>query len=115
MKKIFEIFLEDLKNISKSKMAIVILIGIIFIPGIYAWLNIDSNWGPYDNTGNIPVAIVNNDEGTTILGETVNIGNEMEKSLKENNGMKWIFTDFQDAKENVEAGKYYGAIIVPKD
>ena len=53
-------------------MAIVIILGICFMPGIYAWLNIASNWGPYDNTGNLPLAIVNKDKGTTILGESVN-------------------------------------------
>lgn len=65
MKKIIEIFKNDIKNLTKSKMAIMIIIGIIIIPGIYAWLNIDSNWGPYDNTGNLPLAIVNEDKGIT--------------------------------------------------
>ena len=115
MKKIIEIFLDDLKRIKKSKMAIVILIGLLFIPGIYAWLNIDSNWNPYDNTGNIPVAIVNKDSGATIFGETINIGNELETSLKSNTGMKWVFTDYKDAKNGTDKGKYYGAIVIPED
>ena len=85
-------------------MAIIILIGIIFIPGIYAWLNIDSNWEPYDNTGNIPIAVVNNDKGTTILEEKVNIGDSIENSLKENDGMKWIFTNEKEAKQKVNQG-----------
>lgn len=115
MKQIIEFFLDDLKRISKSKMAIVIIIGMIFISGIYAWLNIDSNWGPYDNTGNIPVAIVNQDEGTIILDEKINIGDQLEKKLKNNKDMKWIFTNKENAKKKVEQGKYYGAIIIPKN
>ena len=73
----------------------------LIIPGIYAWLNINSNWGPYDNTGNIPVAIVNQDEGTVILGEKLNLGNEIENSLKDNKGMKWIFTNYKDARKKL--------------
>ena len=115
MKKIIEIFTNDVKNLLKSTMAIVIILGICFIPGIYAWLNIASNWGPYDNTGNLPLAIVNNDEGTTLLGENVNMGKEMEESLKDNDAMKWIFTDEEDAKLKVDQSKYYGAIIIPQD
>lgn len=115
MKKIFEIFTNDVKNLLKSTMAIVIILGICFIPGIYAWLNIASNWGPYDNTGNLPLAIVNKDEGTTLLGENINLGKEMEESLKENDAMKWIFTDEEDAKLKVDQSKYYGAIIIPQD
>lgn len=115
MKKIIEIFKNDLKNLTKSKMAIMIIIGIIIIPGIYAWLNIDSNWGPYDNTGNLPLAIVNKDEGVSILGQEVNVGDKIEDSLKENKAMKWIFTNEKNAKKNTKEGKYYGAIIIPKN
>lgn len=115
MKMIIQIFTNDVKKLLKSKMAIVIILGICFIPGIYAWLNIASNWGPYDNTGNLPLAIVNKDEGTNLLGENVNMGKEMEESLKENDAMKWIFTDEEDAKLKVDQSKYYGAIIIPED
>ena len=115
MKKIIEIFKNDIQSLLNSKMAVVIILGIIIIPGIYAWLNIDSNWGPYDNTGNLPVAVVNNDEGVTLLGEKISIGDEIEKSLKENNSMKWVFTDEKTAKEKVEEGAYYGAIIIPEN
>ena len=115
MKKIIEIFKNDILKLSKSKIAMLIIIGIVFIPGIYAWLNIDSNWGPYDNTGNIPIAVVNKDEGVKIMNETVNMGNEITNALKKNNAMKWIFTDEKDAKANVKKSKYYGAIIIPKN
>lgn len=115
MGKIIEIFKNDVKNLTKSTIAVIIILGICFIPGIYAWLNIISNWGPYDNTGNLPIAIVNKDEGTTILGENINIGKEMEETLKSNNAMKWIFTDEDNAKLNVDNSKYYGAIVIPQD
>ena len=114
MKKILEIFKNDVKKILKSPMAIIIILGIMIIPGIYAWLNIDSNWGPYDNTGNLPIAVVNKDKGTNLLGENINVGNEIENSLKNNDGMKWIFTDENEAKTKVEEGKYYGCIIIPE-
>ena len=48
-----------MKKVWKRKIAVIILIGLLFIPGIYAWLNIDSNWNPYDNTGKLPIAVVN--------------------------------------------------------
>ena len=67
MKQIIEIFKNDINNIKKSKIAIIILIGLVIIPGIYAWLNIDSNWNPYDNTGNLPIAIVIKDKGVTMF------------------------------------------------
>lgn len=115
MKEIFKVFKRDLTRIKKSKMAIVILIGMIFIPGIYAWLNIDSNWDPYDNTGNIPIAIVNKDEGVDLLRENINIGDSLTEKLKSNSTMKWVFTDEDDARKKVESGEYYGAILIPEN
>lgn len=115
MRTIFQIFKNDLKSLSKSVAAIIVVIGIIIIPGIYAWLNIDSNWSPYDNTGSIPIAVVNKDQGATIIGEDINMGNNISNSLKENNSMKWVFTDEASAIKSVEESSIYGAIIIPEN
>ena len=115
MKTIFEIFKNDLKSLAKSAMAIIVVVGVIFIPGIYAWLNIDSNWNPYDNTGNIPIAVVNKDKGATLAGTDFNIGDNITDSLKENDDMKWTFTDEASAKASVESSDVYGAIIIPEN
>lgn len=114
MKNIFRIFIDDFKRLIKNKIAIGITLGVIFIPGIYAWLNIDSNWDPYGNTEHIPIAVVNEDQGTTILGEDINIGQEVEQTLRQNHNMKWIFTDEANALASVEKGDYYAAMIIPK-
>ena len=115
MNTILQIFKNDLKSLSKSTMAIIVVIGIIIIPGIYAWLNIGSNWSPYDNTGNIPISVVNQDEGATIANSDFNMGNSIADSLQENDDMKWIFTDEESAMKDLEASNIYGAIIIPKD
>lgn len=115
MKKILEIFKQDVSAILHNRFAVIIVLGILIIPGIYAWLNIDSNWEPYSNTGNIPIAVVNKDTGTTVLGEKINLGDEIEDALKDNDAMKWTFTDEEDAKERVERSDYYGAIVIPEN
>ncbi len=115
MSEIFRIFKQDIKKIFGSKIAVLILVGMIFIPGIYAWLNIDSNWDPYDNTGNLKIAVANKDEGTTIISNEVNIGDELVENLKKNNAMNWIFVSEDEAKTGVENGEYYGAIILPSN
>lgn len=115
MKEIFDIFKNDVKKICSQKFTIIIILGIMIIPGIYAWLNIDSNWNPYDNTGNLPIAIVNKDQGMNFLGTDINMGKLLEDSLRENNAMKWIFTDEQTAKSYVDESIYYGALIIPEN
>lgn len=115
VKCIWNVFKTDIKKIFRRKIAVVILGGLLIIPGIYAWLNIDSNWNPYDNTGNLPIAIVNKDQGVTMMEEQLNMGDLMVKSLKENDAMKWIFTDEQTARENIDKSIYYGEIVIPED
>jgi len=115
MKKILAIFKNDLKEIYKRPAAAFVLFGLVIIPGMYAWLNIDSNWNPYENTGNLPIAIVNKDKGTVILNENINMGNSLVESLKGNNAMKWSFTDEAEAREKVNKSEFYGEIDIPED
>ncbi|OUM64286.1 hypothetical protein PIROE2DRAFT_8967 [Piromyces sp. E2] len=115
MRKIIAIFLDDVKRICRRPAAVVILLGLLVIPGIYAWLNIDSNWNPYGNTGKLPIAIVNKDKGTTILDEEINMGNLVVDSLKENKDMDWVFTNEKEAKNKVEKSDYYGEIVIPEN
>ena len=63
MKTIKKIFFTDVKNLAKNLFALIIAIGVCFLPALYAWFNIYSNWDPYGNTGNLQLAAVNLDQG----------------------------------------------------
>ncbi|AWZ48860.1 YhgE/Pip domain-containing protein [Clostridiaceae bacterium 14S0207] len=115
MKNIFKIYKKDIKNVIKNPIAIVVMLGLIILPSLYAWFNIKSSWDPYSNTKGISVAIVNNDKGTNFNGKNVNIGNDIVKQLKKNNKIGWIFVKEEEAKYGIEHGKYYATIEVPVD
>ena len=68
MKKIFQIYLADLKRISTNVVAIVIIMGLGIIPALYAWFNIMSNWDPYgaEATSQMHIAVYSEDEGTGV-------------------------------------------------
>lgn len=86
-------------------------------PSLYAWYNIVANWDPYGNTQGIKIAIANNDQGTQndLVGE-LNAGDQVVDQLKENDQLGWTFVDSAaDAKEGVESGEYYAAIVIPKN
>lgn len=114
MKNIWKIFTGDLKKLVKHPFAMVIIIGLCVIPSLYAWFNIFANWDPYANTGGIPVAVVSLDQDYTLKdGSVVNMGESVLESLHSNTSVKWIFLDTEEeAKEGVEAGKYYAAIVI---
>ena len=116
MNKAFQIFKRDLKRLLHNPVAIVITIGVCIIPSLYAWYNIVANWDPYANTGNIKIAVASNDRGTEndLTGE-LNAGDEVIEKLRENDDLGWTFVDADEAREGVERGDYYAAIIIPKD
>ena len=62
MHQVFAIFLRDVKRILKNPVALVVTLGVAIIPSLYAWCNILANWDPYANTGNIQVAVANEDK-----------------------------------------------------
>ena len=74
MKQIFEIFKSDIKEIFRKVNTWIIIIGLIFLPSMYAWPNILASWDPYSHTNNIKVAVISEDEGATVEGKNVNIG-----------------------------------------
>lgn len=117
MNMIKKIFHTDLKNLFKSFFALVIVIGVCFLPALYAWCNIYSNWDPYGNTANLKMAAVSLDKGyTDDDGVYHNAGDEIIEQLKDNDKIDWQFVESEeDAVTGVKDGSYYGAVVVSED
>lgn len=113
MKNIFKIFKRDLKKIFTNSMAIILIVGIVALPSLYAWFNIYANWDPYGKTGSMKVAVANEDEGTTYKDITIAIGDSIVSNLKGNDSIDWQFVSKEEAIHGVEAGEYYAAIEIP--
>lgn len=111
---VFKIFKNDIKRLIKNPIAIVVIIGVAALPSLYAWFNIIANWDPYGSTGNLGFAVVNADKGANLSGLELNLGDQVENSLKNNDKMGWTFVDKEEAIEGTKSGKYYAAIIIPE-
>ncbi|WP_391119454.1 YhgE/Pip family protein [Psychrobacillus sp. L3] len=115
MKNSLNIFRTDIQNICQNWVAAVLIGGLVFLPSLYAWLNIYASWDPYAHTNQLPVAIVNEDLGTVVRGDKLNVGNELVNTLKNNQDMEWSFTSRKIAMEKVEYGDFFAVIIIPKN
>ncbi|TNP00651.1 YhgE/Pip domain-containing protein [Bacillus pacificus] len=115
MKQIWRIYKTDLRNVAKHWAAIVIVVGLMILPSLYAWFNIKASWDPYGNTKEVPIAVSNQDAGSNLRGKDINIGNEIVDSLKKNKNLGWKFVDEKQAIYGVERGDYYASITIPKD
>ncbi|WP_369901233.1 YhgE/Pip family protein [Bacillus manliponensis] len=115
MKQIWRIYTTDIRNVAKHWAAIVIVLGLAILPSLYAWFNIEASWDPYGNTGQIPIAVSNEDKGADIRGKDINIGNEVVDSLKTDKNFGWKFVSEEKAIDGVEHGDYYASITIPTD
>ena len=119
---IARIFTRDLKRIVTNPVALLVTLGVAVIPALYAWFNVAASWDPYGNTGNIKVAVVNEDEGTDsdLVGH-LDAGQLVLDALAGNDQLGWTLTDGQgaaltreEALSGVESGAYYAAIVIPE-
>lgn len=116
MKNIIEIFRNDIKEVFRKTNTWIIIVGLIFLPSMYAWPNILSSWDPYGHTNNIKVAVTSEDDGATVDGKDLNLGNSLVEGLKNNKNLDWQFvSNKQQAEDGVRIGDYYASIVVPKN
>ncbi|MGG3803313.1 YhgE/Pip family protein [Metabacillus fastidiosus] len=119
MKKILHIYQTDWRNIFKVPMALFLIIGLMFLPSLYAWVNIIGGWDPYGNTSRIPIAVTNEDAGALIelrdIKKEINIGTEIVDSLKKSNKLGWEFVSKEEAEHGVAHGDYYASILIPNN
>ena len=84
MKNILKIFIDDVKRIRKNVIAMIVVIGVLVVPCLYAWFNIAASWDPYNNTGNLKVAVASVDEGYTgsLIPLEINVGEQVISALR---------------------------------
>ena len=113
MHNIWTIFKNDLRSLGKCFFACIVAVAIALLPSLYAWLNIYSNWDPYGNTGGISIAVASLDEGyTDENGCYENKGDAVVEDLRNATSINWVIVPTeQEAKQGVEAGDYYAAVI----
>ncbi|MEB7689492.1 phage infection protein [Staphylococcus equorum] len=102
-------------NIFKSKLLWIAPIAILIILAIFS-IGFYPAYNPQPKE--MPIAIVNHDEGTSIQSKDINIGKNLEYKLKDSNSdeIKWINVDSEkEARKGLDEQKYFGAAIFEED
>ncbi|MCH9275616.1 YhgE/Pip domain-containing protein [Bifidobacterium amazonense] len=115
MHNIIRVFIRDVKRICAVPAAVIIVFASCFVPGLYSWFNVAANLDPYANTGNVPIAVANNDKGASVNGTELNVGDQAIDALEDNHDLGWRFVSETQARNGVESGEYYAAIVIPED
>ena len=103
------------RHLFNNKILLISMAVISFIPILYSGFFLGSIWDPYGQTKNLPVAFVNEDKGASLNGKSLNIGESVEKKLKDNHDLGWEFVSKQQADEGVNNGHFYAVVTIPSD
>ncbi|KOU29799.1 YhgE/Pip family protein [Streptomyces sp. WM6368] len=106
----------ELKRFGRGKLPRAALVALLLLPLLYGALYLWSFWDPYKRLDQVPVAIVNADQGTTVDGKRLDAGAEIAKKLHASKkSFDWHDASAEDAAKGLEDGTYYLTLTMPAD
>ncbi|MBQ1299116.1 MAG: YhgE/Pip family protein [Aeriscardovia sp.] len=113
----FRLAKRDVSSVFSSLISLAVLLGLILIPGLYAWFNLGGEFNLYSRTKDLRIDVVNQDEGysSPLLPLGVNFGSKVIGALQKNPKFLWTQTSLKTAQSQVESGKAYAAVEIPAD
>ncbi|MFE0421403.1 YhgE/Pip domain-containing protein, partial [Streptomyces sp. NPDC058953] len=105
----------ELKRFGRGRLPRAAIVAVVLLPLLYGALYLWSFWDPYGRLDRIPVALVNDDAGTTTDGDKVAAGDEIAERLRDSDVFTWHEVGAAEAREGVENGTYYLSLTVPED
>lgn len=113
--KLFKRFLSELKNATSTTYKKAALLVVIAVPLLYGALYLNAFWDPYSEMDQVPVAVVNLDSGYKDSNTSVNVGNDLVSTLKDNKNLDWKFMSKDEAQKCLDTKKCYASLTIPED
>ncbi|MBA9002748.1 YhgE/Pip domain-containing protein [Thermomonospora cellulosilytica] len=105
----------ELRRLRRARLTRIAVIALVLLPLLYAGLYLWSFWDPYGRLRHVPVALVMEDEPAKAGGRTVHAGADLADELKRRRVFDWHTVDAAQARRGVRDGRYYMALIIPRD
>ncbi|OAX50763.1 putative membrane protein YdgH [Paenibacillus sp. AD87] len=115
MMKSFTVFGQDLKSAFKKPKVFIPILVVLFIPVLYSGLFLNAFWDPYGKMNELPVAVVNTDQGATYNDKSLEVGQNLVDELKKSDDFNWQFVTREEAEKGMEDNTYYMTIVIPAD
>ena len=103
------------KQLLRSRKMLVPMIAILFIPVLYAGMFLWAFWNPYANMDDLPVAIVDLDEGAEMDGEQLALGQELTDKLIDSKQFDFQRVKKAEAEKGLKNQDYYVVIEIPEN
>ena len=106
---------KEWQSLWKDKKLTLSIVVMFIMPVLYAGILLWAFWDPYGHLQNLPVAIVNEDEGAEFEGETLHLGDELINNLLDNGTFEFKEVSAKEADKMLADRDVYIVIDVPKE
>lgn len=106
---------KELQRICSEKALLIPLIVILFVPLMYGGMFLWAFKDPYGKMDQLPVAVVNQDKGAEMEGESLQLGKELTEKIIESEAFHFQVVPEKEAMEGLEDLTYYMVIKIPED
>jgi len=100
-------------KIFKTRKMLVSIIAVLFIPVMYAGMFLWAFWDPYAGMSNLPVAIVNEDNGAEMDGLKLELGDTLVDKLVDSKQFDFIEVSKEKAEKGLNDRDYYMILEIP--
>jgi putative membrane protein len=106
---------KEWRQIWKDRKMLLAICGILVVPLLYSVIFLAANWDPYNNTDQLPVAVVNLDKGSTFEGKELHVGSDFVDNLQDNDKFDWQFVEEKQAMDGLKTEDYYMVVKIPEN
>ncbi|MCK8468776.1 YhgE/Pip domain-containing protein [Microbacterium sp. KSW4-16] len=105
----------DFKRYYRGRMPRLAVAVIILMPLLYGALYLWAFWNPFGNVDNLPVAIINLDEGAESQGERIDAGTQVVQGIVDSKQLQTHVVDDDEGVSGLEHGRFAFTVTIPAD
>jgi len=105
----------ELRRLTATRMSVIALVALMLVPVLYGGLYLWANQDPYGHFTEVPVALVDLDEGAGTGADAVDYGAQVSDQLIEGHAFDWRAMDEADAAAALHAGEVDFVVTLPAD
>jgi putative membrane protein len=105
----------ELARLTATPLARLAFIALMVVPLLYGGAYLWANRDPYAKLDQVPAAIVDQDAGATLDGDTVDYGKDVAKRAIDGGDFKWERASAAQARSGVRNGTYDFVVTIPHD
>ena len=96
-----QLIFKDWKMMWSHNHGRIAFVFLLIVPLIYAGFFLAGYWDPYGRLDQLPVAVVNLDQGSMMDGKSIHAGNDFVEKLKENKDLNFQFVSLKEADQGL--------------